>query len=480
FTTVADGDYKIKVDSNDSEIPADYGLGTPNDLEITVAGAAVTEQNFGFDLYEVSPSAGQVIINEVFYSQTGNSAAANDEFIEIYNASTSAVDLTGWKLMDGNIIANNTDNTGSITGSSNPYEFPNGTTLNPGEYAVIWIGDNIPNHQASGAKFQDWLDNAPKLNNTGDDIWLYDGDNKIIDYVAYGSGTAINQTLPSSLNLWDSTHQAALAGANKGQSISLTKNGLDGNTSACWEPTTSGQAQTQGCTNYLPTIDSDTTESRVTSAGGNNNGIPKVVLVKRITAINGQNTNPNDGTSLSNFVDDITSPRQEDDNNPNWPNSYLLGAIDAGKVKPGDEIEYTVYFLSTGNVPARNVLFCDRVPGNVSFIPNSFSSEPKSTTSSPSGAGIVQNTDRGILWEYEGKQESLSNVQDGDLGQYFNAPNEPSTVYSNIQCDGSNNNGAVVVNLQDLDNATGSGTPNTSYGFIRFKARVNPRDIDNP
>ena len=203
------------------------------------------------------------------------------------------------------------------------------------------------------------------------------------------------------------------------------------------------------------------------------------MLVKRITAINGQNINPNDNTNLNIFDDDTTSPRQNDDNNPNWPNNYLLGAINAGKVKPGDEIEYTVYFLSSGDTQAKNVLFCDRVPGKVSFIRNSFSSEVKATTSLP-GVGIVQNTDRGILWEYEGKKESLSNVQDGDLGQYFEAANEPSTVYPNIVCDGTNTNGAIVVNLQDLSNATGSGTPNTSYGFVRFKATVNPRDINNP
>lgn len=213
---------------------------------------------------------------------------------------------------------------------------------------------------------------------------------------------------------------------------------------------------------------------------------PIILLVKRITAINGQSTNPNDGTPLNSIVNDTTSPRQNDDDNTNWPSGYLRGAINGGKVKPGDEIEYTVYFLSSGDTRARNVLFCDRVPGKVTFIPNSFSNVPRSTTSSPSGAGIVQNTDRGILWEYEGRQESFSNTQDGDLGQYFAARNEPSTVYPDIDCDGDpnvtlpNDNGAVVVNLQDLPNATGSATPNTSYGFVRFKATVNPRDINNP
>lgn len=469
FTNVADGTYKIKVDLTDVDIPDKYALGTPNDLAVNVSGSGVTNQNFGFNKYEVSPSAGKVIINEVLYNETGNSAATNDEFIEIYNASTSPVDLGGWKLMDGNLIANDTDNTGSITGSSTPYAFPNSTILKPGEYAVIWVGDetNTPDRKATGAKFQAWLGKAPKLNNSGDDMWLYDRDTKIVDYIAYGSGTAINTPPPTSLNLWDNTHQSALAGASDGQSISLTKNGLDGNTSACWEPTTSANAQTQGCANYLPTIDSDDTVSRVTSAGENNNGTPNVLLVKRISAINGQTTNPNDNTTpLNTVVDDTASPRQGDDNHPNWASDYLKGAINGGPVKPGDELEYTIYFLSAGSTPAKNVLFCDRVPQNVSFIPNSFNNQPNRA------ANGLQSADRGILWLKDGNTESLTNAQDGDFAQYFPPSIEPSTVYPKIKCDGLNTNGAVVVNLGNLPNATDPGEPNTSYGYIKFRGRV--------
>ena len=468
FTGVLNGNYKIQVDITDTDIPTGYALGTPNDLAVNVSGSGVTNQNFGFDKYEVSPSAGKVIINEVLYNETDNTAATNDEFIEIYNASTSPVDLGGWKLMDGNIIANDTDNTGSITGSSTPYAFPNSTILKPGEYAVIWVGDNTntPDRTATGATFQAWLGKAPKLNNSGDDMWLYDKDNKIVDYIAYGSGTAVNTPPPTFLNLWNSTYQSALATAKDGQSISLTRNGLDGNTSACWEPTTSGNAKTQGCTNYLPTIDSDTIGIRVTSVGENNNGTPKVLLVKRITAINGQTTNPNDNTTpLNVFVDDTASDRKDDDNHPNWASDYLKGAINGGSVKPGDELEYTIYFLSSGSTPAKNVLLCDRVPENVTFIPNSFNNQAQAT-------GGLQSADRGILWLKDGNTESLTNVQDGDFAQYFPPSIEPDTVYPKIKCDGLNTNGAVVVNLQNLPNATGSGTPNTSYGFIRFRGRV--------
>ena len=49
FREVPDGDYKIKVDTIDTDIPSGNTLGTPNDLAVTVSGSAVTNQNFGFD-----------------------------------------------------------------------------------------------------------------------------------------------------------------------------------------------------------------------------------------------------------------------------------------------------------------------------------------------------------------------------------------------------------------------------------------------
>ncbi|WP_414621404.1 isopeptide-forming domain-containing fimbrial protein [Calothrix sp. CCY 0018] len=196
---------------------------------------------------------------------------------------------------------------------------------------------------------------------------------------------------------------------------------------------------------------------------------PKVLLIKRITALN--------QTLYTNFVDGVDNgdpqssnyvptPKDTDDNNPNWISNFLLGEIAGVKVQPNDELEYTIYYLSAGDTPAKNVLFCDRVPQNVSFIPNSFNNQPNKAT------GGLQSADRGILWLKDGNTESLTNAQDGDFAQYFPPSIEPSTVYPNIKCDGTNTNGAVVVNLGNLPNATASGEPNTSYGFIKFRGRV--------
>ncbi|NJN14004.1 MAG: hypothetical protein HC815_41485, partial [Richelia sp. RM1_1_1] len=213
---------------------------------------------------------------------------------------------------------------------------------------------------------------------------------------------------------------------------------------------------------------------------------PNVLLIKRITKINdGTTTNSGDNLAIynqeqsnpydDNKIDITELPQKPEDPKPDtdkWidttsdtSSTFLIGGINGGKVKPNDELEYTIYFLSAGDTEAKSVLFCDRVPSNVTFIPNSFNNQTQATAGS-------QNSDRGILWLKDGNTESLTNVKDGDAAQYFPPGVEPSTVYPNIKCDGTNTNGAVVVNLQNLPNATAPGTPNTSYGYIRFRGKV--------
>lgn len=475
---------------NVAALPVPLTISTP-----LTATASVPKNNTNFsntsefsgntpvsDPYVISPLAGQVIINEVLYRQTSTSKARNDEFIELYNASNSAIDLGGLKLIDGNLLANALDGpTGSITGNTSPYIFPPNTIVPAGEYVVIWIGEQTPDKDVSGSAgvaFQAWLGNAPKLRDNAEDIWLYDDQNRIIDYIAYGQNQGTAQAVivppPESLGLWDTTYQVALRGADNGQSISLTPNGQDGNTSACWEHTTSGNASSS-CTNFKTTRDTDLTDDdaipdndssgeRITSVGENNNGEPELILVKRITAINGDRTqNPRDNTTLNTFMDGSG----DDDNDSQWPTNFLLGAIDAGQVMPGDEVEYTIYFLSKGETQANNVKMCDRIPNNLTYVLNAYNSDP------PAPGGTV-GSGRGILVLLDRPTDPNDNVPlaytnfgDGDQALFH-----PVGQTLPSHCNGSNDNGAVVVNLGGLPNATAAGTPTDSYGFFRFKATV--------
>jgi uncharacterized repeat protein (TIGR01451 family) len=213
---------------------------------------------------------------------------------------------------------------------------------------------------------------------------------------------------------------------------------------------------------------------------------PNVLLVKRITAIN-DGTTTKDGDDLSTYNQDNSNPYDDNkvditelpenqgdpkpdtdkwiDTTSDTTSTFLIGGINGGKVEPNDELEYTIYYLSAGDSEAENVLICDRVPGNVSFVPTSFNNQT-------AAAGGLQGSDRGIMWLKDGQQQSLTNTQDGDAAQYFPPGVEPSTVYPKIKCDGANTNGAVVVNLGNLPNATAPGTPNTSYGYVRFRGKV--------
>ncbi len=160
---------------------------------------------------------------------------------------------------------------------------------------------------------------------------------------------------------------------------------------------------------------------------------PNLLLVKRITAVNGNSVN------LS-----------VDDNNPKWPDKYLKGAIDGGKVKPGDEVEYTIYFLSSGGRPVTNAKICDWVPNNTTFVPDAY------------GNGT------GIQLAIGAASSYLTNVPDGDRGNFY--PTGSTSLPTCGTPGGSQ--GAVVVNLDQLPNATAAGNPGNSYGFIRFVSKV--------
>jgi uncharacterized repeat protein (TIGR01451 family) len=221
------------------------------------------------------------------------------------------------------------------------------------------------------------------------------------------------------------------------------------------------------------TIDEDSYPTVSVNANAN------LLLVKRITAINGQ-TQTRNGHDLSQYRDEANNPY--DDNNvtinsqptssdppkdtDKWPtlNNYLLGGTDGGLTNPGDELEYSIYFLSTGSVAAQNVLFCDRLPTNVSFIPTAFN------RATPAPGGVVG--DRGMLTQRNGTTTALTNMADGDAARYFPPGSDPTSIYPNLKCGGPNTNGAIVVNLGTLPNATAPGTPAGAFGFVRFKGRV--------
>ena len=217
---------------------------------------------------------------------------------------------------------------------------------------------------------------------------------------------------------------------------------------------------------------------------------PNVLLVKRITALNNSTTTTT-GDDLSIYVDETTNPYDDNtitvaapsaptdppQDTDQWPDpvTFLIGGIDGGNVFANDIIEYTIYFLSSGDTTVDNVHFCDYVPTFTSFLANGFNGETPIATAGISGA------DLGVEIFRNGASTFYTGANDGDAAVYFAPGIDPAddSRFTGIDCDGNlstaneNTNGAVVVNLGDIVNASSAGNVvNDAYGYVRFRTTV--------
>jgi uncharacterized repeat protein (TIGR01451 family) len=176
---------------------------------------------------------------------------------------------------------------------------------------------------------------------------------------------------------------------------------------------------------------------------------PNVLLVKRISAIN-----TNKFTTVIDPKTTIVSDPNNHDGNPLWPANYIQGGgvvdenvspadpVRGAKILPGDEIEYTIYFLNAGDKEAKKVRICDLLTPNQTYVPgvtfalgNSVSANGANIKFIPAGGAIPTNC--GIK-------------------------------------DGKNVNGLLVVDVTSDCTVTAlpAGTVNR-YGYFRFRTKVN-------
>ena len=208
---------------------------------------------------------------------------------------------------------------------------------------------------------------------------------------------------------------------------------------------------------------SNTLTPRATLTVNNDALPPEILLVKRITAVN--------GVDITGFEDGSDS----DDNDPHWPtpsSNSLRGVINyTTPLVPGDEIEYTIYYLNTGLGDADDMVICDRVPTYTSFVSGGYSS---SAGGPPQASGGIGGSPRGIVLAEAGTEVSLTDANDGDIGYYFEPGTDPQDFFTDLTCNGNSDNGTVVVSIPNpVLPASGPGAPPASYGYIRFKSKVN-------
>ncbi|MGB7247802.1 MAG: GEVED domain-containing protein [Phormidesmis sp.] len=225
---------------------------------------------------------------------------------------------------------------------------------------------------------------------------------------------------------------------------------------------------TQILSDYLPgTIFKEPTPLEVTEPVASD---PEMLLVKRITAINGdRTTNPNDSTALDQFVDDTTSSRAAEDNNAAWPANYLVGAFDAGMTRPGDEIEYTVYFLNSGDVALPSTVICDRIIGEQTIVLNAY--------------GIGQDIEFQLGTNAVQYFTYASDI--ADRAEYFaDSTTAPTDCSLNAITGGIADNGtwrlaltgtgsSVQSDLSALPSESDAPVDDSYYGYMRFRTRIN-------
>jgi uncharacterized repeat protein (TIGR01451 family) len=190
-----------------------------------------------------------------------------------------------------------------------------------------------------------------------------------------------------------------------------------------------------------------------------------VLLVKRITAINGDRVkNPHDNTPLNGV---LANPSDPNDQHPNWPAGYLVGAYSAGQVKPGDDVEYTVYFLNASNANAGNVRICDRVIGEQSFVSNAYGSNQDLQFKLGSGSvvdltKVADTKDRAQFYPQGTTDPTRCNLA---------ALSASTTSNGTLAVDITGTGSSIQPDLPLLLGSTGAGTPN-SFGYFRFKAKI--------
>jgi uncharacterized repeat protein (TIGR01451 family) len=322
---------RFRLSSTQAQAESSVGIATSGEVEdyqVAITGYDYGDAPTG---YESNNSARHVIVSGL---HLGN-VAPDDEVVAQSSANADGDDA---------VAATNIDDEDGIT------TFPSLNTNN----SSYTLTATVNNTTGSAANVYGWLD--------FDHDGKFDGDERAT--VSNGSITLDgNGKVPTG-----SSGTAILAWNNIG---STGPNITDGNSFIRVRLTTDNLNLT-----------TETTARDDASIGSATNGEvedypiaiaprPELLLVKRITAINPDQ--PGKEIQFSNFVNDSTV----NDNHPLWPNSnvYLRGAIDAGKVEPNDVVEYTVYFLSSGNVNAKEIKICDVIPDQMTFVKNTYGVE---------------------------------------------------------------------------------------------------------
>ena len=177
------------------------------------------------------PSRGALLISEILFNEVGSTA--DGEWIEIFNDTPNAVDLSNYKIGDE-------ETSGQTSTTEAAFQFPAGASIAPGQVQVISGGANrffavygfLPTYETTSTDaavpdmlaFPSWDPDGGVLNmsNTNDQAVLIDPTNTVVDAASWGNTFAFNPGVDITGNI-------------DGQSIYRPNPYTDTNTASDWQ-----------------------------------------------------------------------------------------------------------------------------------------------------------------------------------------------------------------------------------------------------
>ena len=286
---------------------------------------------WGIPIFVFAANTGDIIITEIAYDL--KDADSGHEWVEIYNTTTSSIDLTGWKFNDG---SNHVLNMPPKNGGQGLLVLPADNYAILTDDAVVFLSDH-PGYNGTV------IDTVMSLNNTQSTLLLSDNNNTTIDTVIYdknwgaaGNGRALERTdtvFPTDASHWhESTQDNGTPGTHNN---AIAQNG-------------SNDAQQQNATSTIPTLASSQSSSQASNqnplqadAGENIIGRVHDALSFSGLGIGGS------GGVLSftwNFGDGVTEKKADSLHIYEFPGTYIATlTVSNGSQQTEDQIEVRVF-----------------------------------------------------------------------------------------------------------------------------------------
>lgn len=123
-------------------------------------------------------SADHVVISEILIDGVNESQASNnDEFVEIYNPTSSSVDIGGWTI---------DYRSATSTSFTNKYTLPTGTVMQPHKY-FLFGGGGVANRDNNPAP-----SSTLGLSNTGGAVFIRNSSGTVVDLIGWGTASSSN------------------------------------------------------------------------------------------------------------------------------------------------------------------------------------------------------------------------------------------------------------------------------------------------